>query len=101
MTSERRLLIAFDDIRAVTFECVDCEVRLTMALDKIMPPALNSCPNQECKRVWMSPTMTQGRYYASDTAEFVSLLPEVAKLQRSESDTPMGVRIFFEINEPK
>jgi hypothetical protein len=45
VTSEHKLVVGVDDIKAVTFECLSCETRISIPFEKlnIPPRACSSC----------------------------------------------------------
>ena len=98
MTSERRLLFGFDDIRAVTLECKNCRTRLTMAPDKIVPDQLLICP--QCRATWIPAGMRVGRNDGFPVYQFLGLLGELIENAKPGADTRVGVRVLFEVNEP-
>lgn len=97
MTSERRLLIGFDDIRAITLECKRCGVRLTIAPEKANPDDYVTCPG--CRTSWITRRAETGRTGGASFA-FLHLLPELVQKAAPDADTRDGVRILFEVSDP-
>ena len=95
MTSERRLLIGFDDIRAITFECKKCGARLSIASEKVRPDDVATCPG--CRETWIPGGISSGRSFGFPIAQFLALLPDLVKGAQPAADTRVGVRILFEI----
>jgi len=99
MTSERRLLIGFEDIRAIVLECARCTGRVSFAPDKVDQTRWSSCPN--CGRPWLSSTMQPGQFYKSDVLMFLAIVRDLAKnapgAVNNEADS--NVRIFLEFDD--
>jgi hypothetical protein len=58
MTVEHRLLFGLADILAVTFECTNCGVRLSVAPQKVQPDRMRQC--QSCGALWLANDITVG-----------------------------------------
>lgn len=97
MTSERRLVVGIDDIKAVTCECRHCGVRLSMTPDKMHVDRLSQCPH--CGHPWLSAQTRQAVNYESDALRMLYSLGAAIKTQSTGGDTSVGVRILFEFDE--
>lgn len=98
MTSERRLLIGFDDIRAVTLECKACGARLTIAPEKASADALAACP--QCRETWVPGNQASGNAYGTPVTQFLHLLPELVAAANPNTPSRYRVRVLLEIAEP-
>lgn len=91
--------MGLDDIRAVSFECKKCQVRLTLAPDKINLEAIDACPG--CSVLWCSTSVSSGRIYTTVMARFLDLFPSLLQAQKPDSDASANVRILLEFDEPR
>jgi hypothetical protein len=97
MTSEKRTLIGFADIKAVSLECKKCEVRFTYAPAQALKVP-ETCPNPNCNSVW-SPRTTRG-FNGVDNPLSVRFLDMLAGLITEQGRTgPDRFRILLEFDE--
>ena len=98
MTSEKRILVGFEDIKAVSLECKKCNVRFTYAPSQILRVP-ETCPNPNCNSVW-SPKPTRG---FTDTERPISVrfLDDMLNVLIEEQKQlgPNGFRILLEFDE--
>lgn len=99
MTIERKLVANLLDIRALVLECKTCHARVSVDPDKANELTPYQCP--VCSAPWATGRTPNARAFASATATFVALLPDVRKAVRGEGDTNVGFVIHFEFDEPK
>lgn len=101
MTSERRLMMGLDDIRALTFECNACAARLTLAPARARPDMLRQCPS--CAADWLDLSQAPtGAGFANPFARFLALFSRVLEVVKDdEKQFHIGFRILLEFNEPK
>ena len=94
MTYEHRLLVGFDEIKAIVFECNICKSRVSIPAAKFDgPPTI--CPKQHAWNINAPTVETQPVFHA--LAVLLSTLPGHAFQQQA------GFRVFleFEEKEPK
>jgi len=96
MTSEKRTLVGFEDIKAISLECRKCKVRFSYGPEqKLRVP--KTCPNPDCNSSW-SPEITRGIEIDKPVSvRFVDMLVGLmAEQTKSGSD---GFRILLEFDE--
>jgi hypothetical protein len=97
MTFEHRMIAGLNDIKAVTFECNECQTRTSIPINKLgeAPRGCNSC-----KAVWWSAqTVQSGAYVTTSGPAIVGLVQAIVTmrvLMREKKDT---VKILFEFEE--
>lgn len=101
MTSERRLMMGLDDIRALAFECKACSARLTLVPAKVRPEQLGQCPS--CATDWLdlnqAPT---GAGFGNPFARFLGLFSRVLEASKNdEKQLHIGFRLLLEFHESK
>lgn len=96
MTVEHRVIVGLSDIRAITFECVKCGARLSVAPGKVDTDTLRECPT--CTAPWLTGTVGTGRVQQVPVTRFVDA---IAPALVSEQHDEQGVRVLFEFAEPK
>lgn len=99
MTSEKRTLIGFNDIKAISLECKKCRVRFTYAPDQALRVP-ETCPNPHCNSVW-SPRVTRG-FTGFDNPLSVRFLDMLSGLISEQTrEDPSGFKILLEFDEAK
>lgn len=95
MTVERRLVVGLEDIKAITFECIKCKSRLTLL------PETTDWPDRciQCGQEWIPLKATSPSSKPSSPVTF--MLGGLQRLRALMQDTTAGVRVLFEIEEPK
>jgi hypothetical protein len=106
MTSESRMIVGVEDIKALSLECNKCSVRLTYTPDTIgqIPYA---CPNPNCGTEWRPQEFP---YSATEPAMplQLKLLHAIAGIRRRHAENKieqpnqkLGFRVLLEFDEPK
>jgi hypothetical protein len=91
MTIERRLIAGIDDIKGVTFECLNCSLRHTVPPEKIGDiPA--QCPR--CHHTWIPFPP------ASPLVDLASAIERIRALDKQEGNKP-GFRVLLELDALK
>jgi hypothetical protein len=92
MTVERKIVVGLTDIKAISFQCDNCEYRITMSPDKVSQlPA--SCLN--------------GHRWISGEVGMIALPPlllfgnTISKLRTLAEQKALGFKILLEFDEPK
>jgi len=96
MTSEKRTLVGFNDVKTISLECKKCRVRFSYAPEqKLQVPEM--CPNPVCNSSW-SPKST--RAFEIDKPASVRFLDMLAGLiaEQAQADSN-GFRIFLEFDD--
>ena len=86
MTYERRIVVSLDEIKAVVFECGQCNSRTAIAPDKLTSIPEN-CPNGH---LWQSIGLAHTGAFINSLRHFKDPIYEKA-----------GFKIFLEFEEPK
>lgn len=103
MTSERRLLMGFADVKALAFECLSCKARLTLTPKQVRVERLMQCPT--CGQDWLDTSQgPTGPGFAAPMTRFVNLFAKVVAGNQSDKPDPaieVGFRVLMEYEEPK
>jgi hypothetical protein len=101
MTSERKWIVGFEDIKAIALECNSCKVRMIHSPEDIRVP--NSCPS--CNSDWL-PVVDggSGRMLPART-RVIAAIREIRDLaSKAQIDPPSrpipGFRVLMEFEEP-
>lgn len=99
MTSEKRTIVGFEDIKSVSLECKKCKVRFTYAPNQSLKVP-EKCPNPNCNSIW-SPMVTRGQpgFERPLLVIFLDMLSRLIQEQKQEIDN--GFRVLLEFDEPK
>lgn len=92
MTFEHRLLIGFDEIKAIVFECNTCKTRTSIAIKEFNAPPL-LCPKQHA---W---TTNKPTIEATPALNALALL--LQRLGTEDSISQTGFKIFLEFEAEK
>lgn len=95
MTVEHRLLFGLADIRAITFECVQCGIRLSIAPDKLKVTDVGKCPT--CARQWLHADTNRDAYFYHGLTALVAAIPVAVAWDKEKE---RGVNISFEFSAP-
>ena len=99
MTSERTLMVGFDDLKAVSFQCKQCGARMS-----IQAKSLHSVPLAcgSCNARWRTPGTAggagQGMTAESAATELVEAIVSLRILSNNDQDL---FRVLLEFEEPK
>jgi hypothetical protein len=97
MTFERKIVVGLDELRAVTFECVNptCKARTTIHVD-----GLRSIPDgcNACNAIW-NPKILNDYVQTSGPAE-AALINSIVRVRTLIQEKRCPVRILLEFNEP-
>ena len=95
MTIQRHIFIGLEDIKAIVYECAKCSARLTLTPDHTEIPETCS----QCAQIWIPRKPPEsGTHPVSPLTQMLNALRRLRDLSKV---TTLGVRIFFEIEEPK
>ena len=94
MTFERKMVVGLDDIKAVTFECLECHSRLTLLPDNLVnfPKQCSRCPQE-----WIPADPST---YSSVASPFSNFLRSVTQIRTLIGTNAIGVKILLEFEEP-
>jgi hypothetical protein len=99
MTSERRVLVGFNDVRAVVLECKACQSRLSLTAATAATTNVATCPS--CGHAWLSATRISGSFAAQPSGRFLAIFADlVREVMSVDAATAPGVRVLLEIDEP-
>jgi hypothetical protein len=93
MTLEHKVVVGLDDIKAVTLECNQCHVRLTMFPEEIKIP--HNC--RHCDATWVYGNPSQHQSSTSAILNFVNAIGIIRK--QMQAGNPFT--ILLEFDEPK
>jgi hypothetical protein len=91
MTFERKIVVGLDDIAAVSFECKQCQTRVTMLPDDIQVP--QRC--QKCDSVWIIGDPSNYQSVTSPHMNFINAIGQIRK--HLKNGAPF--KILLEFNE--
>jgi hypothetical protein len=88
MTFEHKIVVGLDDIKAVTLECCQCHVRLTMSPDEVRFP--QRC--RHCDAAWL---LGDPSRYLSGTSAQLNFVDAIAQI-RKQMKEGVAVKILLE-----
>jgi ribosomal protein S27E len=97
MTVERRMIVGIDDIKAVTFECLNCKTRTTVPSASLrdVPRTCNSCST-----IWWTNADASAHVLISGPAS-IGFIQAIVTLNVLIRENKMAFRILLEFDEPK
>ena len=99
MTSERRIVVGLGDIRAVTFECKSCGVRVSYQPDDShLMPVNTNCP--ACNEDWWTTSTTRGSVFGTQADIVANLLTGLQGVRKLADQKSVGFRLLLEYDEP-
>jgi hypothetical protein len=94
MTFERKIMVGLDDIRAIAFQCKQCEYRVTMSPDNLSGITVpQHCPNGH--------DWNNGVNEALVIPPILLFTSMLAKLRVLLKQGALGFTILFEFDEPQ
>jgi len=95
MTFERKIVVGFDELMAVTFECGKCNARTTIHMDGLMgiPDDCNAC-----NAIW-NPKILNDYVQTSGPAE-ATLINSIIRVRTLIQEKRCPVKILLEYNDP-
>jgi hypothetical protein len=99
MTSERRLIVGFDDLKAVAFQCKNCGARISIQAKSLrdVPLACASC-NVRWRTIGAGQAQGQGMTAESAAVTLIESIVILRVLIRNDQDL---FRVLLEFEEPK
>jgi hypothetical protein len=95
MTFEHKIVVGLDDVRAVTFECCQCQARLTVSPDKLQVP--RRC--QQCDAPWIIGTPM---HVGSSTSSYVNFANAIGEIREQLSKgAPFKLLLEFDAPIPR
>lgn len=97
MTVEHRMIVGINDIKAVTFECLNCKTRITVQADSLrdVPRVCGSC-----NTVWWASTDTTA-YVSTSAPAPLALIQAIVTMNILIREKKETFRVLFEFDEPK
>jgi hypothetical protein len=97
MTSERKIVVGLEDIKAITFECTKekCAARVSVSPSKQIDVP-HTCP--QCGSEWRTGRKQQHTFTESAVEKLTGALADLSTVGREH---PLGYRVLFEFEEPK
>jgi hypothetical protein len=96
VTSEHKLVVGVDDIKAVTFECLSCETRISIPFEKLNTPP-RACSS--CNAIWWSGQDISTNVSTSGPA-ILGLIQALVTIRVLMREKKNNCRILFELEEP-
>lgn len=95
MTRERKMVVGLDDIQAITIQCCNCNVRLTLPIAKIrdIPRACN-----HCNTVWWTSSEI-GQNFNTEMPASQALIGAIHTLRMLMREKKESYRILLEFDE--
>jgi hypothetical protein len=97
MTLEHRMIVGIDDIKAITFECLNCKTRTTVPVSSLrsVPQACGSC-----NAVWWTGADVASNVSTSGPAAigFIQAIVTLKIMIREKKD---AFRILLEFDDPR
>jgi hypothetical protein len=95
MTIEHRVIVGFDDVKAVSLECLKCHSRVTFSADFKVDVPLDC---ERCGNSWRSPE-ARGGFRTSDSTvvAFVQAIPTIRAFLNEKA---YGFNVLLEFEEP-
>lgn len=94
MTFEHKLLIGLDEIKALVFQCNECNSRTVVAPESIERP-FTKCPQGHAWD-WNAPTE-----FKEFSSPFLAFFYAVKRLRDPVREKSSGFRLLLELEEPK
>jgi hypothetical protein len=92
MTVERRIVVGLEDIKAVSFECKKCRMRITS-----VPDDIKEIPEFcRCGQAWES---FDPEGYKTARSPFAAFVKAIGKIRDQLGNNAIGYRILLEFDE--
>ncbi len=95
MTFERKIVVGLDDIKAVSFECKQCQTRVTMLPDDLRVP--HHC--QKCDCAWIIGDPANYQAVTSPHLNFVNAIGQIRK--QLANGAPFRILLEFHDSSPR
>ena len=102
MTSERRIIVSLEDIKALAYECKKCGAKVCFSADAQLEAAAQCF---QCRATWIqestsgpSPVPIDNSFVRQSLSMKLAL--SLAKLRDPEISKTLGFRVLFEFEEP-
>jgi hypothetical protein len=97
MTSERKIIVGIEDIKAITFECTKDQCRARISLSpNVQADAPHACP--QCGVEWRTGVKQRHDFTESAVQKLTGAVADLTAIKRTN---PLNYRVLFEFEEPK
>jgi hypothetical protein len=95
MTLEHKIVVGLDDIKAVSFECKQCQTKVTISPDNIRVP--HHC--QQCDSVWI---LGEPSNYLSVSSPYMNFVNAIGQIRKQLANgAPFKILLEFSEEIPK
>ncbi len=96
MTVERRVIVGFDDVKAVSIQCIKCNTKTRFDADMKVEIPFNC---EHCGSSWRSPEARGGAW--TNGSAMVSFIQSIPTMRTLLNEKAYGFNVLLEFDVPK